>query len=123
MNKRNYDLEERLLNFAADIIRLVESLPRTKAATHLGGQLLRSGTSPLLNHAEVQAAESGADFVHKLRICLKELRESNRTLKLIGHVPLVDESANLGPLLGESEELIRIFVSSVRTAKRGSEER
>ena len=77
----------------------------------------------MLNHAEVQAAESGADFVHKLRICLKELRESNRTLKLIGHVPLVDESADIGPLLGESEEHNRIFVSSVRTAKRGSEHR
>ncbi len=60
----DYDLEERLLEYAANIIRLVEKLPDTRAGNHVAGQLLRSGTSPLPNHGEAQAAESPADFVH-----------------------------------------------------------
>src|SRR5438477_7252376 len=80
---QKYDLEERLLNFAATIVRLADSLPNTKAGNHIGGQLLRCGTSPLANHGEVEAAESRNDFLHKLRVCLKELRETNRWLRLI----------------------------------------
>src|SRR5208283_6094041 len=84
-----YDLEERLLAYAVRIIRLVEALPSTRAGNHVAGQLLRSGTSPLPNHGEAQAAESRADFVHKLKICLKELRESYRWLLLVQSVALV----------------------------------
>src|SRR5947199_8086298 len=84
-----YDLEERLLEYAARIIRLVEKLPNTRAGNHVAGQLLRSGTSPLPNHGEAQAAESANDFVHKFKICLKELRESYRWLLLIQRVPLL----------------------------------
>ncbi len=73
---KKYDLEERLLNYAVTVIEIVERLPKTKAGNHVGGQLVRSGTSPLSNHGEAQAAESRRDFVHKMRICLKELRES-----------------------------------------------
>jgi four helix bundle protein len=73
-----FDLEERLLEYAASIIRLVEKLAPTRAGNHVAGQLLRSGTSPLPNHGEAQAAESADDFVHKLKICLKELKESFR---------------------------------------------
>ena len=76
-----YDLEERLLEYAARIIRLADSLKNSRAANHVGGQLLRSGTSPLPNHGEARAAESLNDFVHKLKICLKELRESHRWLR------------------------------------------
>lgn len=79
--KPNYDLEERLLEYAARIIRLVERLPNTRAGNHVAGQLLRAGTSPLPNHAEAQ--ESRRDFVHKMRICLKELWESLRWLRLV----------------------------------------
>ena len=68
MTNQKYDLEVRLLEFAASIVRLVEQMPKTRAATHIGGQLLRSGTSPLLNHGEAQAAESKNDFIHKLKI-------------------------------------------------------
>src|SRR5262249_29523052 len=71
-----YDLEERRLGFAANIIELTESLPNTRAGNHVAGQLLRCGTSSLSNHGEVEAAESRRDFLHKLRICLKELRET-----------------------------------------------
>ena len=112
-----YDLEERLLEYSARIIRLVEKLPATRAGNHVAGQLLRSGTSPLPNHGEAQAAESPKDFVHKLKICLKELRESWRWLRLIQRVPLM--KARLAqPLVEETDELIRIFVRSIQTAQR-----
>ena len=113
----NYDLEERLLDYAARIIRLVDSLPNTKAANHVGGQLLRSGTSPLPNHGEAQAAESRDDFVHKFKLCHKELRESRRWLRLIKRVPLTAKPQRIDPLLSETEELIRIFDRSIRTAR------
>lgn len=112
-----YDLEERLLSYSVRIIRLVEALPATRAGNHVAGQLLRSGTSPLPNHAEAQAAESRADFVHKLKICLKELRESLRWLRLVGRVPLVKPASKVESLEAETEELVRIFSASVRTAQ------
>ena len=118
MNER-YDLEERLLDYSARIIRLVDRLPRTRAGNHVGAQLLRSGTSPLPNHGEAQAAESTDDFVHKLKICLKELRESFRWLRLIQHVPLL-KPTRVKPLMEETDELIRIFVQSIKTAQGNS---
>ena len=118
MPERKYDLEDRLLEYAASIVRLVEKMPNTRAANHVGGQLLRSGTSPLFNHGEAQAAESPNDFVHKMKVCLKELRESQRALRLIKKVPLTDDPADLDPLLRETDELIRIFVASIRTAEK-----
>ena len=117
MQERKYDLEDRLLEYAASIVRFVEKMPNTRAANHVGGQLLRSGTSPLFNHGEAQAAESSNDFVHKMKICLKELRESQRALRLIEKVPLTVVAADLCPLLKETDELIRIFVASIRTSK------
>jgi four helix bundle protein len=112
-------LEERLLNFAASIVLLADSLPNTKAGNHIAGQLLRSGTSPLANHGEVEAAESRKDFLHKLRICLKELRETSRWLRLTGRLEL-SKAPELGAALAEVEELIRIFAASVRTAERNA---
>ena len=112
-----YDLEERLLNYAAEVIRLTEQLPNTRAGDHLAGQLLRSGTSPLPNHGEAQAAESRDDFIHKLSICLKELRESRRWLRLILRVPLTKDAAPVETFVSETEELIRIFAKSIKTAK------
>ena len=112
----DYDLEERLLEYSARIIRLVERLPNTRAGNHLAGQLLRSGTSPLPNHGEAQAAESANDFVHKLKICLKELRESWRWLLLIQRVPLLRPRL-VDALVKETDELIRIFVRSIQTAE------
>ena len=72
----DYDLEDRLIEFAVRIIALIESLPKTKVGKHVGGQLLRSGTSPAPNYGEAQGAESRSDFIHKMKICLKELRET-----------------------------------------------
>src|SRR5262245_60599594 len=96
--EQKYELEERLLDYAARIVRLVEMLPNSRSGSHIGGQLLRSGTSPLSNHGEAQAAESPDDFIHKLRVCLKELRESLRWIKLIQRVPLVKPSEHVDPL-------------------------
>ena len=115
--KQVYDLEERLLEYSVRIIRLVEKLPNTKAGNHISGQLLRSGTSPYPNHGEAQAAESPKDFIHKLRISLKELRETQRWLKLMLRVPLIKKPDRLKDILEETEELIKIFVTSIKTAE------
>ena len=115
-----YDLEDRLLDFAVDVIELTESLPNTRAGNHIAGQLLRCGTSPLSNHSEVEAAESRKDFLHKLRICLKELRETKRWLRLVSRLKKLGEPANLRACLNEVEELIRIFAASVKTAEKNA---
>jgi len=117
-NRQTYDLEERLLEYSVRIIKIVEQLPNTKAGKHVAGQLLRSGTSPYPNHGEAQAAESPRDFIHKLRISLKELRESHRWVKLIQRVPLIKKPELLNDMLMETEELIKIFVTSIRTAEK-----
>jgi four helix bundle protein len=83
----------------------------------LADQLLRSGTSPLSNHGEAQAAESPDDFIHKLSVALKELKESRRWLRLIVKAELVQETQRIEPLLLETEELIRIFAASIRTSR------
>ena len=113
-----YDLGERLLDYAAGIVRLVESLPRSRAGNHVAGQLLRCGTSPLVNHGEAQSAESRKDFVHKMTICLKELRESERWLRLVQRTALAKSVKRVDSLLSETEELKKIFFSSIRTASK-----
>ncbi len=118
MGDREYNLEERLLDFSVEIIKLTEKLPPTRAGNHVAGQLLRSGTSPYPNHGEAQAAESPKDFIHKLRVSLKELRETLRWLKLIRRVPLIDPPSRVSALLSECDQLVRIFVASIRTAKK-----
>ena len=120
IKKQTYDLEERLLKYSVRIIKLVEQLPNTRTGNHVAGQLLRSGTSPYPNHGEAQAAESPKDFTHKFRISLKELRESERWLKLIQRVPLLNKPELLNDILLETEELIKIFVTSIRTAEKNS---
>jgi four helix bundle protein len=112
---RRFDLEDRLLEFSARIIELVDALEATRSANHIGGQLLRSGTSPYLHHGEVESSESRADFIHKLKVCLKELRETWRALRLIGRARLARNLDQSETLLKECEELVRIFVASVCT--------
>jgi four helix bundle protein len=111
-----YDLEERLLEYSVRIIKVVDQLPGSRVGNHIAGQLLRSGTSPYPNHGEAQAAESPKDFIHKLRISLKELRETQRWLKLIQRIPLLQKPELLDEILQETEELIKIFVTSIKTA-------
>ena len=112
-----YDLEERLLEFSVRTIRLTREIESSEAGRHVSNQLLRSSTSPLANHGEAQGAESAKDFIHKLKISLKELRETQRWLKLVKRVPLVEKPELLDELLSETDQLIRIFVASINTAK------
>ena len=116
--KRKYDLEERLIDFGVLIIQITESLYNTRAGNHIAGQLVRSGTSPALHYGEAQSAESRADFIHKLKILLKELRESKNALRIIQKAPLADKMENVEKGLMECNELISIFVKSVETAKK-----
>ena len=118
MNETKYDLEERLLEYSANIVRLTEQFSKSRAGNHVAGQLLRSGTSALPNHGEAQAAESPADFVHKMKVCLKELRESYRWLLLARRVPLTGHADELTALINETDELVRIFVKSLQTAQK-----
>lgn len=115
--RRIYDLEVRLLAFAAGVIEVSEKLPNSRAGNHVAGQFLRSGTSPYGNHGEAQEPESLEDFIHKMKICLKELRETRRWARLIDHERWLAGDPKLGLLLSESEELIRIFKASIRTAE------
>lgn len=112
-----YDLEERLINFAVKIIDVVESLPKTRAGNHLAGQLVRSGTSPALNYGEAQSAESRNDFVHKMRVILKELRETRINLTIIDRKKMSRSQGAIPDTADECFQLIAIFAKSIRTAE------
>jgi four helix bundle protein len=114
MEPRKYDLEERLIKFGVSIITLAQQLPKSPAGNHLAGQLTRSGTSPAFQYGEAQAAESRADFIHKLKIGLKELRETFVNLRMIRYLEWIGNDS-LAPLLDENRQLISIFVKSVET--------
>ncbi len=120
---RRFDLEDRLLQYASAVIDLSEKLPNTRAGSHVAGQILRSGTSPYPNHGEAEAAESREDFIHKLKVCLKELRETRRWARLIERKAWVENDLLLPLVLQESDELIRIFHSSIQTARRNAQKR
>jgi four helix bundle protein len=107
-----------LLEFAATVIAVSEKLPNTRAGNHLAGQFLRAGTSPYGNHGEAQAPESAEDFIHKMKICLKELREALRWPRLIDRKQWLGNDCQIAFVLRESDELIRIFKTSIQTAER-----
>lgn len=109
------ELEDRLIDFAVMVITVIEALPNTKAGNHIAGQLVRSGTSPAPNYGEARSAESRKDFIHKMKISLKELRETVIWLKIISRKRLVDE-ISVSCAIKECGELIAIFISSTRTA-------
>lgn len=111
------DIEERLVDFAVRIINLCSNLPKTPAGKHLAGQLLRSGTAPAAHYAEARSAESSKDFIHKLKICLKELNESRVWLKIIAKTKLLP-AARLQDIATEADELCRIINASIKTARK-----
>ncbi|MBF8295678.1 MAG: four helix bundle protein [Bacteroidetes bacterium] len=111
------ELEARLVEFAVRVIGIAESLPSTKAGNHLSGQLVRSGTSPALNYGEAQSAESRTDFIHKLKVVLKELRETSISLKIVQRTVSPPAPDGLAPAMRECDELIAIFVRSILTAQ------
>ena len=116
MKERKYDLEERLIDFVLLVDAIIEKLPQTRLSNHLSGQMIRSSTSPALNYGEAQAAESQKDFVHKMQIILKELRETKVCLLIIKRKKYIDDIAIL-PVLNENDQLLAIFAKSVKTAK------
>ena len=115
---RDYDLQDRLIDFAVRVMSVVEALPNNRIGNHVAGQLLRSGTAPAPNHGEAQSAESRKDFVHKMKIALKELRETHVWLLMIQRRPLIEPQDKLAPIIRECNELISIFVTSVKTAEK-----
>ena len=121
--KRIFDLENRLIDFAVLIIETRENIFHTHAGNHIAGQLVRSGTSPALHYGEAQSAESRNDFIHKLKILLKELRETLVGLKIIKRVPLTKKLELIDKGTVECNELISIFVKSIETAKDNNEKK
>ena len=119
--KKKFDLQERFIDYAVRIINLSEQFPETKTGKHIASQILRSGTSPAANYGEAQSAESRADFIHKLKIALKELRETEVWLKIIIKAKTIQPSVKLSTLLQETDELISILFKSIDTAKKNNE--
>ena len=118
MNK--YDLEERLIESSVLIIEIVNKMFNSKAGNHLSGQLVRSGTSVSLNYGEVQSAESKKDFIHKMKVILKELRETFICLKIVHRSKLYETEEKIISAKKENNELISIFVKSIATAQKSS---
>ena len=112
----SYGLEDRLVRFGATTCQLGNRLPRTPLGQHVALQLARSSTSTFANYGEVQSAESRRDFIHKLAICLKELRETRTWLKFIRKMSLV-QAESVDVVLRECEELVAILATSIRTAR------
>lgn len=117
-----FDLEERLINYSVLILDIVDSLPDNKAANHLANQIVRSGTAPSLMYGEAQSSESRKDFIHKMRLSLKELRETYNCLKILNRRNFPDAlNKSVNKALIESNELISIFVKSIGTAIKNSQ--
>ncbi len=110
------ELSERLWAFAARVGKVVDALPDSRLGRHVAGQLVRCGTSPAPNYDEACAAESRADFVHKISVCLKEMRETRGWLRFIVKASLLAGKL-IAPLLDEAEQLAKILAQSVLTAK------
>jgi four helix bundle protein len=116
-NRKPFDLEDRLVDFAVNVLTVCEFLPSSKVGQNLDYQLSKSGTSCALNYGEAQSAESPEDFIHKLKIVLKELHETRICFKIIQKKYLPDNLI-LKETLNECFQLIAIFLKSVETAKK-----
>jgi len=115
--KRTFDLEERFIEFVLMVDEIVEALPNTKLGNYLAGQLIRSGTAPALNYGEALGAESRKDFIHKMKIILKELRETFVCIKIIKKKNWITPVSKIEAVFNENNELIAISVKSIQTAK------
>jgi len=120
MEERKFDLEDRLIEFSSGIIDVADSLPNSRAANYIAAQLIRCGLAPSLLYGEVQAAESRDDFIHKMKIAVKELKETRVCLKLIKRKVLINPTAKTDSIYKENEELIAICSKSIETAKKNN---
>ncbi len=111
-------LEDRLIDFSVRVIHLSEALPTSRAGQHVAGQILRSGTSPAPNYGEATAAESRKDFIHKVKLALKETRETAIWIKVIQRAGMVSPAEKLDDLLKETDEPAAILFTSAETARR-----
>jgi four helix bundle protein len=120
MNATNriQDLEDRLIMFSVKTIAISKKMTHDQAGKHLSNQIVRSGTSPALNYGEAKSAESRKDFIHKLKIALKELRETRSALRIIEMSHLYFGKESLQDHIRENTELIAIFISSINTAQK-----
>ncbi len=117
MNGKGDQLSERMLDFVVAVVKIVDALPKTVAGRHIGGQLISAGTSSGANYEEGCGAESRSDFIHKMSIVLKELKESRFWLRLINRTQMLSPK-DVHPAIGECEELCAIIGKSVSTAKK-----
>ena len=115
-SEQSISLADELVNFAVRVIKLSACLPRTPAGKHVAGQILRSGTSPAPNYGEARGAESRADFIHKIRVVLKELNETSIWLRIIERSKLL-KAELLAEIIQENADLCKIFAASLRTAR------
>lgn len=117
MNEKTNQLSDRLLDFAVEVIKIANVLPNTVAGRHVGGQLIRAGTSGGSNYEEACGSESRSDFAHKMSIVLKELKESRFWLRLIRRTKMLDFKQT-DPVIDECEQLCAMVAKSILTAKR-----
>ncbi len=117
MQNKKFDLEDRLVDYTCKMIDVVEALPNTRAGNYIAGQLIRSCHSPAFNYGEVQAAESPKDFIHKMSVVLKELKECRTALKIISKKEMIKPLSKIDPVYNETEELIAIIAKGIITAK------
>lgn len=117
MDKRKFDLEDRFVDYTCRMIDVVEALPNTRAGNYIAGQLIKSCHSPTFNYGEVQAAESKNDFIHKMGVVLKELKECRTALKIIRKKEMIKPLNKISDIFRETEELIAIIAKSINTAK------
>lgn len=120
-NERKFDLEDRLIDFSSRVVDVVDALPNTRAGNYIAAQLVRCGLAPSLMYGEAQAAESRDDFIHKMKLLVKELKETRACLKLIFRREMIKPVKKLEPLKKENEELIAIISKSIETAKKNNQ--
>ena len=118
MEQKKFDLEDRLVDYTCRMIDVVNALPHTRAGNYIAGQLIKSCHSPTFNYGEVQAAESRQDFIHKLTVVLKELKECRTALKIIRKKEMIKPVSKLTDIYKETEELIAIIATSIATAQK-----
>ena len=118
MNTINsYDLEERVIDFAVMMIKIADKIHNSFLGNNLSNQLVRSGSSPALHYGEVLSSESLKDFIHKMSVCLKELRETYVSLKIIKKLDFKETEKDIDIVLKENLELISIFSKAIKTSK------